>query len=228
MLALRLDNISVSYPGLGQPVLAVPDLAIEAGECVAVTGPSGSGKTTFVNIITGLARPDQGHVLWGDDDIATFPEARRDRWRAETVGLVMQEFHLFDGLCALDNVLLPARLRRAAGKPVIEHAHELLELVGITRHRQRITTMSRGEMQRVAVARALLRKPKVLICDEPTASLDPDNGAQIAELLLALARDSGASLIAVTHDERLVRRMDRTLHLVAGRFSAKTKTGLAA
>jgi putative ABC transport system ATP-binding protein len=210
MLALRLDNMSVSYPGLGQPVLAVSDLVIEAKECVAVTGPSGSGKTTFVNIITGLARPDQGRVLWGDDDIAAFPEARRDRWRAETVGLVMQEFHLFDGLCALD------------------HAHELLDRVGIIRHRQSITTMSRGEMQRVAVARALLRKPKVMICDEPTASLDPDNGAAIAELLLALARDSGASLIAVTHDERLVRLMDRTLHLVAGRFAGKPKAGLAA
>jgi putative ABC transport system ATP-binding protein len=190
--------------------------------------PSGSGKTTFVNIITGLSRPDQGRALWGSDDIAALGEARRDRWRAETVGLVMQEFHLFDGLSAIDNVLLPARLRRAASSAVIAHGHELLDRVGITRHRQAITTMSRGEMQRVAVARALLRKPKVLVADEPTASLDPENGAQIADLLTTLARESGATLIAVSHDEGLVKRLDRTLRLTAGRFTGQSPAGLAA
>lgn len=228
MLALTLDQIRVSYPGLETPVLDIRKLVIAAEECVAVTGPSGSGKTTLVNIVTGLARVDQGRVLWGTEDIAAFSEARRDRWRAETVGLVMQDFHLFEGLSALDNVLLPARLRRAAGRDTVAHAHALLERVGIKRARQATATLSRGEMQRVAVARALLRRPKVLIADEPTASLDPGHGAEVAELLLSLARESGATLIAVSHDERLIKRMDRRLGLHAGRLADAAFAGLAA
>lgn len=228
MLALTLDQVRVSYRGLETPVLDIRKLVIAAEECVAVTGPSGSGKTTLVNIVTGLARVDQGRVLWGTEDIAAFSEARRDRWRAETVGLVMQDFHLFEGLSALDNVLLPARLRRAAGRDTVAHAHALLERVGIKRARQATATLSRGEMQRVAVARALLRRPKVLIADEPTASLDPGHGAEVAELLLSLARESGATLIAVSHDERLIKRMDRRLGLHAGRLADAAFAGLAA
>jgi putative ABC transport system ATP-binding protein len=228
MLALTLDQVQVSYPGLETPVLDVLSLTVAAEECVAVTGPSGSGKTTLVNIITGLARPDRGRVLWGAEDIAALAEARRDRWRAETVGLVMQEFHLFEGLSALDNVLLPARLRRAAGRDTVDHAHALLARVGVKRAGQATATLSRGEMQRVAVARALLRRPKLLIADEPTASLDPGHGAEVAELLLALARESGATLIAVSHDERLIKRMDRSLTLDAGRLANVAFAGLAA
>lgn len=228
MLALTLDQVRVSYPGLEAPVLDIRNLAIAAEECVAVTGPSGSGKTTLVNIITGLARPDRGRVLWGAEDIAALPEARRDGWRAETVGLVMQDFHLFEGLSALDNVLLPARLRHAAGRATVERAHALLERVGIKRASQATATLSRGEMQRVAVARALLRAPKVLIADEPTASLDPSHGADVAELLLSLARESGATLICVSHDERLIKRMDRKLGLHAGRLVDAAFAGLAA
>lgn len=228
MLPLSLENIVVSYPGLTASALDIKTLKIEAEECIAVTGPSGSGKTTLVNIITGLARPDQGRVLWGTQDIAALPESRRDRWRSETIGLILQEFHLFPGLCARDNVLLPARLRRVADRGTVRQAEALLDRVGITRHRQAVETMSRGEMQRVAVARALLRQPKVLIADEPTASLDPDNGSAVIDLLASLARESGATLIAVSHDERLIGRMDRKLRLIDGRLSDKTASSLAA
>lgn len=228
MLPLSLDDVAVFYPGLAGSALDIPALRIEAEECVAVTGPSGSGKTTFVNVITGLARPDRGRVLWGAEDIAVLTEVRRDRFRAETIGLVLQEFHLFPGLSALDNVLLPARLRRAASAATVRQAATLLERVGIARHAQAIETMSRGEMQRVAVARALLRQPKVLVADEPTASLDPDNGTEVIDLLVSLARETGATLIAVSHDERLIERMDRELRLVAGRLGGKDKASLAA
>jgi putative ABC transport system ATP-binding protein len=228
MLPLSLENVVVSYPGLQTSALDIPALKLEAEECVAVTGPSGSGKTTFVNVITGLARPDRGRVLWGAEDIAALPEAKRDRFRAETIGLVLQEFHLFAGLSAIDNILLPARLRRAASAAMIRQAEALLERVGIARSRQAIETMSRGEMQRVAVARALLRQPKVLVADEPTASLDPDNGAEVIDLLASLTRETGATLIVISHDERLIQRMDRKLRLAAGRLNSKSNASLAA
>jgi putative ABC transport system ATP-binding protein len=228
MLPLNLENVVVSYPGLATPALDIPSLRIEAEECIAVTGPSGSGKTTFVNIITGLARPDRGRILWGTEDIAVLTESKRDLFRSETIGLVLQEFHLFPGLSALDNVLLPARLRRVASAATIGQGAALLDRVGIVRHIQAVETMSRGEMQRVAVARALLRQPKVLVADEPTASLDPDNGAAVIDLLLSLVRETGATLIAISHDARLIERMDRTLHLTAGHLDAGSQPNLAA
>jgi putative ABC transport system ATP-binding protein len=228
MLPLSLENVVVSYPGLATSALDIPALRIEAEECIAVTGPSGSGKTTFANVITGLVRPDRGRVVWGVEDIAALAEAKRDLFRAETIGLVLQEFHLFPGLSALDNVLLPARLRRVASAATIRQGAALLDRVGIICHAQGVETMSRGEMQRVAVARALLRQPKVLVADEPTASLDPENGAQVIDLLVSLARETGAMLIAISHDDRLIERMDRELRLTAGRLDGKTKPSLAA
>jgi putative ABC transport system ATP-binding protein len=228
MLPLSLENVVVSYPGLATSALDIPALRIEAEECIAVTGPSGSGKTTFANVITGLVRPDRGRVVWGVEDIAALAEAKRDLFRAETIGLVLQEFHLFPGLSALDNVLLPARLRRVASAATIRQGAALLDRVGIIRHAQGVETMSRGEMQRVAVARALLRQPKVLVADEPTASLDPENGAQVIDLLVSLGRETGATLIAISHDDRLIERMDRELRLTAGRLDGKTKPSLAA
>jgi putative ABC transport system ATP-binding protein len=228
MLPLSLENVVVSYPGLATSALDIPALRIEAEECIAVTGPSGSGKTTFANVITGLVRPDRGRVVWGVEDIAALAEAKRDLFRAETIGLVLQEFHLFPGLSALDNVLLPARLRRVASAATIRQGAALLDRVGIICHAQGVETMSRGEMQRVAVARALLRQPKVLVADEPTASLDPENGAQVIDLLVSLARETGATLIAISHDDRLIERMDRELRLTAGRLDGKTKPSLAA
>jgi putative ABC transport system ATP-binding protein len=228
MLPLSLENVVVSYPGLAASALDIEALRIEAEECVAVTGPSGSGKTTFVNVITGLARPDRGRIQWGTEDVAALSESKRDLFRAETIGLVLQEFHLFPGLSALENVLLPARLRRVASADTIRQGAALLDCVGIARHTQAIETMSRGEMQRVALARALLRQPKVLVADEPTASLDPDNGAAVIDLLLSLARETGATLIAISHDERLIERMDRTLRLTAGRLDGRTQPRVAA
>ena len=150
------------------------------------------------------------------------PEERRDRWRAATIGLVMQEFHLFPGLSALDNVLLPARLesrRLAAG--LKRRAIELLERTGIARHGQMIDTLSRGEMQRVALARALVRRPPVVVADEPSASLDEDSGAAVGDLLVELAGENLATLIVVSHDERLIRRMRRRIDLRNGQLNGE-------
>jgi putative ABC transport system ATP-binding protein len=222
MLPLALSNVAISFSGLAQPVLSIASLTVPAGGRLAVTGASGSGKSTFVNLVSGLERPDGGAIRWRDIDITALSESGRDRWRAANVGLVMQDFHLFPGLSAVDNVLLPARLARAATAEMKARARELIARVGLARPNQPIETMSRGEMQRVAVARALLRKPGVIIADEPTASLDADAGAEVGRLLLELAEQEGATLIVVSHDERLTERLDRRIRLAAGRIVADT------
>ena len=218
MLALDLADISVSFPGLAAPVLAIDRLSIPAGGRVAITGASGSGKSTFVNIITGLERIRQGRIDWSGSDIAKLSESRRDRWRAENVGLIMQDFHLFPGLSALENVLLPARLAGAASSWIVKRAYELLDRTGLSRPDQKIETMSRGEMQRVAVARAALRKPGVIVADEPTASLDVESGEAVGTLLLELADQENSTLIVVSHDVRLTDRLQRKITFNMGRI----------
>ena len=224
MLPLKIEDLAVSFPGLTTPVLAIETLDIAAGSRVALTGGSGSGKSTLINIIAGLERVRSGRVLWGADNIADFSEGRRDRWRAANIGLVMQDFHLFPGLSALDNILLPARLSRVANADLVQRAQTLLSTVGLKRPEQHVETMSRGEMHRVAIARALLRQPGVIIADEPTASLDLESGEAVGDLLLSVAADAGSTLIIATHDPRLIERLDRRLSLRSGRITGDTDT----
>lgn len=216
MLALTLSGVEVRFPGLDCPALRISELTLPAGGRMSVSGPSGSGKSTLVNVITGLERPTSGQVIWNGTDIAALSEAARDSWRGANIGLVMQDFHLFPGLSALDNVLLPARLARVADRAMVARAGELLAEVGLTRPGQGVETMSRGEMQRVAVARALLRRPGVIVADEPTASLDAANGAAIGALLIGLAEETRATLIVVSHDPGLIARLPRRLTLAGG------------
>ena len=218
MLSLSLEGVVVRFPDLAEPALDLPGLEVAAGSSVAVTGPSGAGKSTFINVVTGLERPSAGRVLWSGEDIARLSEAARDRWRARNVGLVMQDFHLFPGLSAIENVLLPARFRHIrlpAG--LRDRAAALLVEVGIDAGARGIETFSRGEMQRVAIARALLLQPGVIVADEPTASLDGQSGAAVCALLTRLARSAGATLVVVTHDPALYGRLDRRIALAGGR-----------
>lgn len=225
MLALHIDSVSVRFPGLAAPVLAVDALDVAAGSRVAITGASGSGKSTLVNLVTGLAVADEGRVAWNGAEIGGLGESARDRWRAANVGLVMQDFHLFPGLSAIDNVLLPARLARAATPDRVRRARDLFARVGLDRPDQAVETLSRGEMQRVAVARALVRDPGVVVADEPTASLDADSGAAVGDLLFDLAAASGCTLIVVSHDPRLCARAERRITLAAGRIVSDVRQG---
>lgn len=221
MSDLTIENLNVSFPDMPTAVLDIPHLQIATGSCVAVMGPSGSGKTTLVNTITGMDHQGSGIVRWGEQDIRTLSEAERDRWRAQHIGLIMQDFHLFPGLDALENVLLPARFHHwrlpAALK---ERGRMLLDRVGVATGNRPIDVLSRGEKQRVAVARALLGKPDIIVADEPTASLDAHNGEQIADLLVTLAREQHSTLIAITHDTRLAAQMSRCLQLEKGQLVA--------
>lgn len=224
MLRLALCDVTMRYADLASPALDLPHLEIEPGASLAVTGPSGAGKSTFINVITGLERPSAGRVEWQGQDIARLSEAGRDAWRARNVGLVMQDFHLFPGLDALENVLLPARFRhlRLPGG-LRERAITLLKRVGLETVGRGIETFSRGEMQRVAIARALLSRPGVIVADEPTASLDGDSGAAVCTLLTTLAAEEKATLIVVTHDPALSERLDRRIVLSGGRCTADSR-----
>lgn len=218
MLALDISGLEMRFPGLDTPVLSIPRLHLPAGGQLAVTGASGSGKSTLVNAVTGLEIATSGSVSWGETNISALSAGRRDAFRATHIGLVMQDFHLFSGLSAFENVMLPARLSRRLTPAARERALHLLETTGIARPHQNIETLSRGEMQRVAVARALLSKPGVIVADEPTASLDRRTGEDVSELIVRLARQEGATLVVVTHDLALMERLDRRIALDGGRI----------
>lgn len=218
MLALYISGLEMRFPGLDTPVLSIPRLHLPAGGQLAVTGASGSGKSTLVNAITGLETATAGSVSWGETNMPALPVGQRDAFRAAHIGLVMQDFHLFPGLSAFENVVLPARLSRRLTPAARERALHLLETTGIARPNQSIETLSRGEMQRVAVARALLSKPGVIVADEPTASLDRRTGEEVSELIVRLARQEGATLVVVTHDPALMERLERRIALDGGRI----------
>jgi len=218
-LALEARDIRLDYPMLTAPVLDIPSLSIAAGEQVAITGPSGSGKTSLAYVLTGIERAGRGEIRWGDLDLAGLPERERDRWRRHHVGFVFQDFHLVPGLDALSNVLVTCwfeRLRAPGG--LLERARALLDRFGVPRAKRDVLTMSRGEQQRVAIARALLHRPALLVADEPTASLDSGNGAQVIDLLSDAAVDGGSTLIVVTHDPAFIARLPRVLRLEGGRL----------
>lgn len=226
MPALAIRDLVVRYPGLDAPALEVPALTLAAGEALLVSGPSGAGKTTFLNAVTGLDGRGRGVVAWDGVNLIGLSEGARDRWRAGHVGLVMQDFHLFPALSVRENVMLPQRLARWGRLPpaLRTEADALLARVGLERPQQRAGTLSRGQMQRTAVARALLCRPGIVVADEPTASLDPAAGHAVAELLVGLAASLGASLIVASHDPVFAARIARHARLEGGRFIGEKET----
>ena len=219
-LPLALRDICVAFAETGRAprvVLDVPAMDIAGGAQVAICGPSGSGKTTLLNVLAGIERAQRGTVHWGAVDVGAMSSGAADRWRRETLGLVFQQFHLFPGMSALDNVLLPLRFDRfAVASADAERARELLDRVGVADH-ARVERLSRGEMQRVAVARSLVKSPAIVLADEPTASLDRDTAGLVADLLCRLCREQHATLVVVTHDAALAERLDRQFALGAPR-----------
>jgi putative ABC transport system ATP-binding protein len=209
---LHASGLRVAFGANAAPALDLDRLALDPGAQVALVGPSGSGKTTLAYVLTGILPPDSGEVRWGEVELGRLSEARRDAWRRNHVG---------PGLSPLGNVLAPCYFTALRPTPQeVERARELLELVEVPRARTDVARLSRGEQQRVAVARALFRNPPILVADEPTASLDEENGARVATLLTGTARERRRTLIAITHDRQLVESMEQVIRLERGRAIA--------
>jgi putative ABC transport system ATP-binding protein len=195
-------------------------LQIRAGEAVAVMGPSGSGKSTLLNMVAGLDRPTSGSVVVNGEDLGRLSETGLALFRRRRIGMIFQFFNLLDDLPALDNVALAAQLTGTSAGPARKRALELLDELGIAGRRNIYPAqLSGGERQRVAVARALMNRPALLLADEPTGALDSRSGEQVMDLLLDL-NQIGQTLLLVTHDERLATRCaSRLIEVVDGRVA---------
>ena len=186
----------------GTPVLSIDRLEIPKGAQWIITGSSGSGKTTFLNLVSGILAPDAGTVTVAGTEITRLPEAARDRFRAEKIGVVFQTFNLLQGFSALENVLLGMLF---AGRVDTARAEALLERVGLKEKRhQTPDALSVGQQQRVALARALANRPEILLADEPTGNLDPKTGESIIALLKEMCAENGTTLLCVTHQPQVM------------------------
>jgi putative ABC transport system ATP-binding protein len=196
-------------------VLRDVSFTIPDGAFVAIVGPSGSGKTTLLGLLAGLDVPSSGTVLLDGDDLSRLGEDRRAQLRGAKVGFVFQSFQLIPTLTALENVQVPLELRGDDGAPA--RARELLARVGLGERAHHFPNqLSGGEQQRVAIARAFSNAPRLLFADEPTGNLDSETGARIVELLETLNRESGTTIVLVTHDLALARRAERIIRLADG------------
>ncbi|HIE95749.1 MAG TPA: ABC transporter ATP-binding protein [Planctomycetes bacterium] len=221
---IEIQQLEFTYPHSSFN-LHISDLAIETASVSAVVGPSGSGKTTLLHLVAGILPIAVGKVLIDDTDLSTLSDAERRRFRLQQVGLVFQDFELIDYLSVIDNVLLPCRIGDAVAlnDAARQRAENLLEQSGLADHiRKPVTNLSQGEKQRVAICRALLPKPAILLADEPTGNLDPQTSDQILELMLSSARENDTTVMMVTHDHSLLNRFDRVIDFA--RFLTSSET----
>ena len=210
---IRIEGLAFRYRD-GDFRLRLPALEIDQGASAAVVGPSGSGKTTLLNLVAGIALPEAGRIEVAGAEVTAMGERQRRDFRIARIGMVFQEFELLDYLTVFDNILLPYRITDALRleSEVRDRAASLAEGMDIgDKLRRKARRLSQGERQRVAVCRALVTQPRLLLADEPTGNLDPANKGRVLDLLLEQAGRSDATLLTVTHDHGLLARFERVL-----------------
>jgi putative ABC transport system ATP-binding protein len=223
---IELTDIAFAYDKDGFQ-LSVDALSIGRGEKAAVVGKSGSGKTTFLHLIAGILTPTRGSIKIDGERVSSMNDKARRRLRLTTMGMVFQGIELIDYLSARENVLLPYRIDAALSldRDARQRADELLDRVGLSHLASRsASALSQGERQRVGICRALIAKPRVILADEPTASLDDDCAADALDLLMQLVEESGATLVMLTHDRSLLPRFDRVISVDRGSVAEPTHT----
>ena len=222
---IRLEGVSRTYGSGDTAVRALDDVSveIEEGAFVSIVGPSGSGKSTLLNLLGALDQPSKGRVFVADTELTNLDEDARTLFRRDRLGFVFQFFNLLPTLTAAENVALPAKL--AGRRDTAKRAAELLEKVGLAKRRDhKPEQLSGGEMQRVAVARALMMDPPVVLADEPTGNLDQKVGQQVLELLREAAQGK-RTVVLVTHDPKIAEQADRTIRIVDGKIASDEPRG---
>jgi putative ABC transport system ATP-binding protein len=210
---LHVSDLRFAYSAEGFRV-HVPQLELASGKALALAGPSGAGKSTLLRLLTGLLTPTAGKVSLGAAQMETMTHEARRAFRLQHIGLVFQDFALLDYLTVTENILLPHQFRGTAGTAVHAKMLDLTERLHIDRYLdKRVSHLSQGERQRVAVARALVHEPQFVFADEPTASLDPARGRIVVDMLLEDTRRRGACLVMVTHDPNLLPLFDQTVRM---------------
>lgn len=215
---LKIEQLRYAWPGSPEPVLDLPEFHLERGEKLFLFGPSGSGKSTLLALIGGLVKPDQGRIVFDGVDLAQLSGRQRDRFRAEHLGVIFQQFNLLPWLDVCANVTLPCRFSRGRARQagdVMAEARRLLGAMDLPADlwSRRADSLSVGQQQRVAAARALIGRPDLILADEPTSALDSDRRQDFLELLFDQAREADSSLLFVSHDRELAGRFDRQLDL---------------
>lgn len=220
-----LENVGKIFHGAEEDLEIFRDinLTIHRGQALAIVGASGSGKSTLLHIMGALDRPSSGRVFFDGQDLALMKSAEQAAFRNRKLGFVFQFHHLLPEFTALENVSMPGLVAGRDMREVEPEARAMLERVGLAeRMHSRPATMSGGERQRAAIARALIMHPEVILADEPTGNLDENTGTQVGDLLLELNRELGTTLVVVTHNQELAANMDSALELRAGALYEKT------
>ena len=224
-IVARLRGVSKQYQRGNEvvPVLEKLDLELPRGDFVALMGPSGSGKTTLLNLLGGLDRPTTGSIEVDGLAIDRLSDGQLGKWRADNVGFVFQMYNLLPVLTAERNVELPLLLAQLGRGERLKRVHTALKLVGLgDRMKHKPRELSGGQEQRVGIARAIVTDPTLLLCDEPTGDLDRKSGDEVLDLLQALNKQHGKTIVMVTHDPHAAARANRTLHLEKGRLERET------
>lgn len=209
---IEINSLKFSYQQKAHDLISIDQFAMRKGEKIFLFGPSGSGKSTFLNLIGGVLSPISGELVVCGEDLSKMSARERDHLRGRELGIIFQQFNLLSHLSALENILLPGLFHKIPH--LKEHALELCSKLGLESVRdQKASTLSLGQQQRVAAARALVSRPKLILADEPTSSLDEENSERFLEGLFALAAGEGTSILFVSHDRRLASSFDRSLAL---------------